>query len=98
MTVVPDIQLMPPTPQQTTLTESGSSPKPVSKQPTVGGEEGQMEERDEGRMAEEERTGDKISEEGSMEEGIVSEMYNSPEIAQFTNLFFISRLFKPRIH
>ena len=38
-TEVPDIQLMPPTPQQTTLTESGSGMKDVSRQATHPEEE-----------------------------------------------------------
>ena len=62
---VPDIQLMPPTPQQTTLTESGSEAKAVSRQPTHPGEE-ILEEQEE-----QESTGDERKNlDGSFEEGI----------------------------
>ena len=62
---VPDIQLMPPTPQQTTLTESGSEAKAVSRQATHPGEE-IMEEQEE-----EESTGDERKNlDGSYEEGM----------------------------
>ena len=54
---------MPPTPQQTTLTESGSGPKPISRQPTVGGKEGtQIEEQDEGGIAEDKTSADESAE------------------------------------
>ena len=51
---MPDIQLMPPTPQQTTLTESGSEVKAVSRQ-TTHTEEEIVEEQEEQESTEDER-------------------------------------------
>ena len=53
-TEVPDIKLMPPTPQHTTLTESGSEMKPASRQPTLSGRDELLEEHEDKESAEEE--------------------------------------------
>ena len=66
-TEVPDIQLMPPTPQHTTLTESGSEAKAVSRQPTHPGEE-ILEEQEEQEITGDERK----SLDGTLEEGMTT--------------------------